>query len=60
MKQKYKVLVDNYFNKDELKSYAKGSLIELTTDKADKLLKMKCIEKVKEKSKSSKEESNEN
>ena len=60
MKEKYKILVETYFDKDEKKTYTKGSTIELTKDKADKLLKMKCVEKPKEKNKSSKEESNEN
>ena len=60
MKDKYKLLVDTYFDKDTKKTYTKGSTIELTQDKAERLLKMKCVEKTKEKNKTSKEESNEN
>ena len=49
MKEKYKVLVDNYFNKEEMKTYPKNSIIELAREKADYLLKEKAIVKINDK-----------
>ena len=61
-KEKYKVLVETYFDKDTRKTYPKGDIIDLTKDKAERLLKIKCVEKYNKKEKPNKEveEANEN
>lgn len=50
-KEKYKVLVDTYFNKDERKSYAKGSAVELNQEKGNYLEHKGYLKKSKPKEK---------
>ncbi len=50
-KEKYKVLVETYFNKDERKSYTKGSIVELNSSKGSYLEKIKAVKKINSKEK---------
>ncbi len=57
-KEKYLVLVKDFFDKNERKSYPKNSIVELTKDKGDYLKTRGFIKKIKSKEKTKKKEKN--
>ena len=55
-KEKYKILVKTYFDKDTQITYTKGSIIELDKEKGEYLEHIECVKKIKSKEDKTKEE----